>query len=384
MSRAQLEVQDIVRTHGDAFLASHPQTSSEQRRALRAIGACRTAVLGGHLDVCNACGATSPSYNSCRSRHCNKCLVHRSADWLRDRERDLLPVEYFHVVFTLPEELRALVLQNQRALYGLLFSTTWKTLSTIAIDKRHLGADIGALMVLHTWGQNLMHHPHVHCIVPGGGVAVDGDGKWVSCRKGFFLPVPVLRRLFRRLFLDGLVRLKIRGELVFAGQLHDLRDDDKFYALIRELRKKEWVVYAKRPFGGPEQVLRYLARYTHRVAISNARLLSLTDGKVSFRYQDYRCGQESKVMTLDAAEFLRRYLLHVVPKGFQRVRYVGLLANSCRKRELVRARELLEAEAPVQKPKEPRPERKCPVCGAGHLVKAEILHPLPRPRLDTS
>jgi len=384
VGRPQLEVQGVVRTHGDAYLASHPSTSSEQRRALFAIGACRTAVLGGHLDMCDACGKTSPSYNSCRTRHCNKCLVHRSAEWLTDREADLLPVEYFHVVFTLPEELRALVLQNQRALYALLFSATWKTLSTIGRDKRHLGADIGALMVLHTWGQNLMHHPHVHCIVPGGGIAVDDAEKWVSCRKGFLLPVPVLRRLFRRLFLDALVHLKVKRELVLAGQLDELNDDYKFDALVRALRKKEWVVYAKRPFGGPAQVLRYLARYTHRVAISNARLVSLDDGKVRFRYKDYRRGQESKVMTLDAHEFLRRYLLHVVPKGFQRVRYVGFLANPCRTTKLARVRRLLETEAPAELPKEPRPARACAVCGVGHMLIGETIHPIPRRRLDSS
>jgi Putative transposase/Transposase zinc-binding domain len=338
--RPPLEVADIFRQHGYDFRLTHTLLP-EQRRVMRAIERCRTAALGGHVEQCDACGHQRIAYNSCRNRHCPKCQSLARARWLQARLADLLPVEYFHVVFTLPEQLAAVALQNKRVVYNLLFSAASETLRTIAADLRHLGAEIGFLAVLHTWDQTLRHHPHLHCVVPGGGLAVNGEG-WRSCRRGFFLPVNVLARLFRRLFLQGLERAYEQDKLSFHGACAFLAESTAFNRLLKSVRAREWWVYAKPPFGGPAQVLAYLGRYTHRVAISNHRLLSLQHGKVTFSWRDNRHGQLRSTMTLSADEFMRRFLLHVLPRGFQRIRQFGLLANR-RRDELARCRQLLEA-----------------------------------------
>ncbi len=338
--RPPLEVADIFRQYGHDFRLTHPLLP-EQRRVMRAIERCRTASLGGHVEQCDACGHQRIAYNSCRNRHCPKCQSLAKARWLQARLADLLPVEYFHVDFTLPEQLASLALQNKRVVYNLLFSAASETLRTIAADPRHLAADIGFLAVLHTWDQTLRHHPHLHCVVPGGGLAVDGDG-WRSCRRGFFLPVNVLARLFRRLFLEGLKRAYEKGTLAFHGACAFLAKSSAFSRLLKSVRAREWWVYAKPPFGGPAQVLAYLGRYTHRVAISNHRLLSLKQDKVTFSWRDNRRGQMRSTMTLSAEEFMRRFLLHVLPRGFQRIRQFGFLANR-RRGELARCRQLLGA-----------------------------------------
>ncbi len=336
--RPPLEVADIFRQHGYEFRLTH-KLSPEQRRVMRAIEQCRTASLGGHVEQCDACGHQRIAYNSCRNRHCPKCQSLAKARWLQARLADLLPVEYFHVVFTLPEQLASVALQNKRVVYNLLFAAASETLRTIAADPRHLGADIGFLAVLHTWDQTLRHHPHLHCVVPGGGLAVEGEG-WRSCRRGFFLPVKVLARLFRRLFLEGLERAYEKRKLSFHGACAFLTKPTAFNRLLKSVHAREWWVYAKRPFGGPAQVLAYLGRYTHRVAISNHRLLSLKQGKVTFSWRDRRHAQVRSTMTLSAAEFMRRFLLHVLPRGFQRIRQFGFLANR-RRGELARCRQLL-------------------------------------------
>ena len=339
MTRPLLEVADIFRQHGAAFRATHP-LSPEQRRVMRAIQECRTSALGGHVDRCDACGFQRVSYNSCRNRHCPKCQSLAKAKWLEARLADLLPVPYFHVVFTLPEELAHLALQNKRVIYNLLFQSAAQTLLKLAADPKQLGAQIGFLAVLHTWSQQLCHHPHLHCVVPGGGLSLDGQG-WVSCRENFFLPVKVLSRLFRRLFRDQLSRLFAQGKLVFHGSLTQLNDPLAFQHFVRSLGRKEWVVYAKPPFGGPRQVLDYLGRYTHRVAISNHRLRKLEHGQVTFSWRDYRHGQRRSLLTLTAEEFMRRFLLHTLPRGFQRLRHFGLLSNRARVANLARCRQLL-------------------------------------------
>jgi Putative transposase/Transposase zinc-binding domain len=346
--RPPLEVADIFRQHGYDFRLTHP-LSPEQRRVMRAIERCRTAALGGHVEQCDTCGHQRISYNSCRNRHCPKCQSLAQARWLANRMDDLLPVEYFHVVFTLPEQLAALALQNKRVVYNILFSTVAETLRTIAADPEHLGAEIGFLAVLHTWGQTLRHHPHLHCVVPGGGLSADGKS-WRSCRQGFFLPVNVLARLFRRLFLQALERAYEKGTLTFHGASAYLAKPLAFNRLCRSLRAREWWVYAKPPFGGPEQVLAYLGRYTHRVAISNHRLLSLKDGKVTFSWKDYRHGQQQSLMMLSTDEFMRRFLLHVLPRGFRRIRQFGLLANRRRREQLARCRQLLGTAIPGTEP----------------------------------
>jgi hypothetical protein len=338
--RPPLEVADIFRQYGYDFRLTH-SLSPEQRRVMRAIERCRTASLGGHVEQCDACGHQRIAYNSCRNRHCPKCQSLAKARWLQARLADLLPVKYFHVVFTLPEQLAAVALQNKRVVYNLLFSAAAETLRTIAADRRHLGANIGFLAVLHTWDQTLRHHPHLHCVVPGGGLSMDGED-WRSCRRGFFLPVNVLARLFRRLFLQGLERAYEKGKLSFQGSCAFLAQPTAFKRLLKSVRAREWWVYAKPPFGGPAQVLAYLGRYTHRVAISNQRLLLLKDGKVTFSWRDNRHGQLRATMTLSAEEFMRRFLLHVLPRGFQRIRQFGLLANR-RRDELARCRQLLGA-----------------------------------------
>ena len=341
MTRPSLEVADVFRQHGAVFRATHP-LSPEQRRVMRAIEQCRTSALGGHVDQCDACGFQRVSYNSCRNRHCPKCQSLAKAQWLEARLADLLPVQYFHVVFTLPEELAHLALQNKRVTYNLLFRTAAQTLLKLAADPKHLGAQIGFLAVLHTWSQQLRHHPHLHCVVPGGGLSLDGQ-RWVSCRQNFFLPVKVLSRLFRRLFRDQLGRLYEQGELSFHGSLVQLNDPAAFQRFVQSLGHKEWVVYAKPPFGGPRQVLDYLGRYTHRVAISNHRLLKLEHGQVTFSWRDYRHGQRQSPLTLTAEEFMRRFLLHTLPRGFQRLRHFGLLGNRARVTNLARCRQLLGA-----------------------------------------
>jgi hypothetical protein len=309
MARA-LEVADIFRRHGEAFRQARAgRLGRIERRIMGAITACRTAVLGGHVEQCDDCGVTRIAYNSCRNRHCPKCQGLARAKWLADRQAELLPVPYFHVVFTLPAPVGEIAFQNKAAVYAILFRAAAETLATIAADPRRLGAQLGMTMVLHTWGQTLQHHPHVHCVVPGGGPSLDGT-HWVACRPGFFLPVRVLSRLFRRLFLQELESAFAAGKLQFFTNLAELAEPQAFARRLRELRRLDWVVYAQPPFGGPDQVLAYLGRYTHRVAIANSRLLSLADGKIRFTWKDYRADRKTKVMTLDADEFIRRFLLH--------------------------------------------------------------------------
>ena len=372
MSRPKLEVADIFRRYGEAWRVDNAaHLSRGQRRVMTAIEICRTAALGGHVERCDDCSHTRIAYNSCRNRHCPKCQWQAAEAWLAARKAELLPVPYFHVVFTLPAAIGAIAYQNKAKVYGLLFTAASEALTTIADDPKHLGAQIGVTAVLHTWGQNLDHHPHVHCIVPGGGISPDGE-RWVHCRPGFFLPVRVLSRLFRRLFLEGLQRLLSEGELQFFNDLAPLEDMAQFRARLAPLRRSEWVVYAKRPFAGPEQVLAYLARYTHRVAIGNSRLASIDDGTVTFRWKDYRQdgAQQKKVMHLDAGEFMRRFLMHVLPDGFHRIRHYGLFANGHRAEKLALCRKLLnvpvvarvEDDSSGAEPEidEPPP---CPCCG---------------------
>jgi hypothetical protein len=372
MSRPKLEVADVFRRYGEAWRAENAaHLSRGQRRVMTAIEICRTAALGGHVERCDDCSHTRIAYNSCRNRHCPKCQWRAAEAWLAAREAELLPVPYFHIVFTLPAAIGAIAYQNKAKVYGLLLTAAAEALTTIAADLKHLGADIGVTAVLHTWGQNLDHHPHVHCIVPGGGISPDGT-QWVPSRRNFLLSVRVLSRLFRRLFLDGLLKLHAAGGLHFFNDIEALQDADEFWARLTPLRRSEWVVYAKRPFAGPAQVLAYLARYTHRVAIGNSRLVSIDDGKVAFRWKDYRQdgAQQKKVLCLDAGDFMRRFLLHVLPDGFHRIRHYGLFANGHRAEKLALCRNLLnvplaaraadddsggEAEAD-----EPPP---CPCCG---------------------
>ena len=384
MRPAGLEVADIFRQAGLAYRQQHAGALSRgQRCVMSAIERCRTAALGGHVEQCDACSPRPPcghqriAFNSCRNRHCPKCQSLVRAQWLADRQAELMPVEYFHVVFTLPEEIAAIAYQNKAVVYDLLFHATAETLRTIAADPKHLGAEIGFIAILHTWGQNLLHHPHLHCVVPGGGIAPDGE-RWMACRPGFFLPVRVLSRLFRRLFLAQLQAAFDAGQLRFFNALAPLQDTKAFARYLAPVRKVEWVVYAKPPFGGPQHVLEYLGRYTHRVAISNYRLINFDGGKVSFRWKDYRHDSHQKVMCVDASEFIRRFLLHVLPRGLQRIRHYGLLANRHRAEKLLRCRVLLAVPTPVvDRPHEPldyrdhyeqltgRSLRDCPQCGHG-------------------
>lgn len=343
-----MEVADIFRAHGSAWRdAQRGHLSLAQLKVMSAITQCRTAALGGHVLRCDGCGQDEVSYNSCRNRHCPKCQSRAAKRWLDARAADLLPVEYYHVVFTLPAPIADIAYQNKAALYGLLFDIAAQTLLRIAADPKHLGAHIGATLVLHTWGSALTHHPHVHGIVPGGGLAPDGR-TWVACRPGFFLPVRVLSRLFRRRFLEELQRLHDGSKLRFFGEHAALAQDAAFKAWLAPLRRCEWVVYAKRPFAGPQAVLAYLSRYTHRVAISNSRLLAMDERGVTFHWKDYRAKDGAKgktrhkAMTLSPQEFMRRFLLHVLPGGFHRIRHYGLLANSNRRDNLALARQLLQ------------------------------------------
>ena len=383
MSRPPLEVADILRAHGEAFRRAHAgHLSLGQLKVMSAIEACRTAELGGHVARCDGCERLAVSYNSCRNRHCPKCQGAAARAWLTEREADLLPVPYFHVVFTLPAPIAAIAFQNKATVYDLLFKAAAETLATIAADPKHLGARIGLIAVLHTWGSALTHHPHVHCIVPGGGLSADGT-RWIACRKGFFLPVRVLSRLFRRLFLEKLMAAHARGRLSFFGELAHLADAEAFAAHLAPLRRAEWVVYAKPPFGGPAAVLAYLARYTHRVAIANSRLVSMDDHAVRFRWKDYRTADPAtgavkiRTMALSPDEFIRRFLLHVLPTGFHRIRHYGLLAKGPRAPDLGRLRALIsghtgEAVAPadVESAAEPEPQT-CPGCG-GRLRIVEV------------
>jgi hypothetical protein len=377
-----LEVADIFRSHGEAYRQAHAgHLGRTERRVMGAIEACRTARLGGHVERCTECGLVRIAYNSCRNRHCPKCQGAARAAWLAERQAELLPVPYFHVVFTLPAPAAEIAFQNKAAVYAILFKAAAETLSTIAADPHHLGAEIGFVTVLHTWGQNLHHHPHVHCLVPGGGLSSDGT-RWVSCRPGFFLPVRVLSRLFRRLFLEKLRAAFEAGELAFFGTLARLADAPVFTQYLAELRRVEWVVYAKRPFAGPAAVLAYLGRYTHRVAIANSRLVALAGGQVSFRWRDYRHHDKNKVMTLAADEFIRRFLLHALPDGFHRIRHYGFLANRHRADKLALCRALLAVAAATMPPsdgqeRQPLVDRApdvCPGCGG----RMESIGPFPR------
>jgi len=345
VARATLEVADIFRLHGPAWRqAQRGHLSLGQLKVMSAIEQCRSAALGGHVLRCDGCGVGEVSYNSCRNRHCPKCQSSAAKRWLEARQADLLPVEYYHVVFTLPAPIADIGYQNKAVIYGLLFDVAAETLLRIAADPKHLGARIGATLVLHTWGSALTHHPHVHGIVPGGGLAADGK-RWIACRPGFFLPVRVLSRLFRRRLLEELLRAHEAGKLQFFGEHAALAAPKVFKAWLTPLRKIEWVVYAKRPFAGPQAVLAYLSRYTHRVAISNSRLIAMDEHGVSFRWKDYRAKGHTryKAMTLEPGEFMRRLLLHVLPGGLHRIRHYGLLANGSRKANLALARELLHA-----------------------------------------
>jgi hypothetical protein len=386
VERPKLEVADVFRLYGPAYRQQHAGSLSRgQRRVMSAIELCRTAALGGHLEQCDSCGHQRPAYDSCRNRHCPKCQSLARAKWLQDRQAELLPVEYFHVVFTVPEEIAALAYQNKEVVYNILFRATAETLRTIAADPKHLGAAIGFLAVLHSWGQNLLFHPHLHCVVPGGGISPDGK-RWIACRPRFFLPVRVLSRLFRRLFLEYLKAAFEAGNLQFFSALEPLRDPQAFRHYLAPLAQKEWVVYAKPPFGGPEQVLNYLGRYTHRVAISNNRLLDIDNGKVTFSWKDYRDHDRQKTMTLQADEFIRRFLLHVLPDGFQRIRHHGFLGNRSRQAKLMLCRQLLQValSTPVAPPRKldyrdlyekltGQSLHECPVCHVGHMVPIAIL-----------
>jgi hypothetical protein len=380
--RPRPEVADVIVQAGAAYRAQYG-ASPAQQRILRDLVRCRTAALGGHTQRCRACGHEVIAYNSCRNRHCPKCQGRARARWLAARAAELLPVPYFHVVFTLPAALAPLALQNPRLLYGMLFRAAAATLRTIGRDPRHLGADLGFLAVLHTWGQTLQHHPHLHCVVPGGGIARDGP-RWVACRPHFFLPVRVLSRYFRHRFLRLLCAARRQGTLAYHGQLAPLADPTAWRPWLQGLQRSEWVVYAKPPFGGPRQVLKYLARYTHRVAIANQRLLALSDGQVTFQWKDYAHGQRRRTMTLDAVEFVRRFLLHVLPRGFHRIRHYGLLANRHRATALAHCVQLLGKPAEVPEPSPvsdsaaAAPPRACPVCGSGLLVLVATLTPDPQ------
>jgi hypothetical protein len=348
MGRCALEVADIFRTYGAAWRqAQQGHLSVGQLKVMSAIEQCRSAALGGHVLRCNGCGHVEIAYNSCRNRHCPKCQAKAAERWLEARQADLLPVEYYHVVFTLPAPISEIAYYNKAVIYRLLFEVAADTLQTIAADPKHLGAQIGATLVLHTWGSALTHHPHVHGIVPGGGLSLDGN-RWVACRPGFFLSVRVLSRLFRRRFLEALAQAHQAGQLKFFGDHVSLADAAAFVKWLAPLRMCEWVVYAKRPFAGPAAVLAYLSRYTHRVAISNRRLVALDERGVTFRWKDYRISGRTrhKTMTLNPGEFMRRFLLHVLPSGFHRIRHYGLLANRERRENLARARELLGVAAP--------------------------------------
>ncbi len=399
MPRGAAEVADVFRRYGDAYRQQHGSSlSTAQRRVMTAIEQCRTAALGGHVEQCDACGHQRIAYNSCRNRNCPKCQSLARAQWLADRQAELLDVPYFHVVFTVPQQIEVIAFQNQTVVYDILFRAAAETLRKIAADPKHLGAEIGFLGVLHTWGQSLQHHPHVHFLVPGGGIAPSGES-WVACRPGYFLPVTVLSQMFRGLFLHYLGKAFAAGELNFFTAHRHLHEPAAFRRYLAPVWNTEWVVYAKRPFAGPAQILDYVGRYTHRVAISNNRLLDIQEGKVRFRWKDYRDDNRQKTMTLSADEFIRRFLLHVLPDGFQRIRYYGFLANRYREQKLARCRQLLAMPQPVAPDDQVGGDYRdqyeeltgasltqCPVCQRGHMVIIEVLQPAKpcRPIHDTS
>ena len=384
MGRPKLEVADVFRAHGAAYRRDQAgHLNLPQLNVMSAVENCRTAALGGHVTACTKCDHQHIAYNSCRNRHCPKCQGAAAQHWMQARMEDLLPVEYFHVVFTLPAQIADIAYQNKAAIYGLLFKASSETLRIIAADPKHLGAKIGMTSVLHTWGSAMTHHPHVHVIVPGGGLSADGT-QWIACRSGFFLPVKVLSKLFRRLFLEGLIRLHKAGKLKFFGDLAELADPTVYAAHLAPLRKTDWVVYAKPPFGGPEAVLAYLSRYTHRVAISNHRLVSADASTVAFRWKDYRIkkGDRMKVMRLTTDEFIRRFLIHVLPSGFHRIRHTGFLANGIRRDRITKIRRLLDVEPePAQMPDETtntepddlHAHQPCPKCGGAMVIVETFL-----------
>jgi len=385
MNAGAIEVADILRSYGVQYLQQY-QASFLQRGIIDDLTACRTAALGGHLRRCTECGHQEIAYNSCRNRHCPKCQGQKQADWVDTQQTNLLDVPYFHIVFTLPQALSPLALQNKRLLYGLLFRCASGALVTTAADPNHLGAKIGFTAILHTWGQTLMHHPHVHCLVPAGGLSPDGR-RWVAANDRFLMPVRVLSRLFRGRFIAGLQALRNRDELQFCGRLDPLNHPQHWDEFISRLSQLEWVVYAKPAFGSPQRVLKYLARYTHRVAISNRRLVCLTGGQVTFRYKDYRSGHRQRTMRVDAVEFIRRFLLHSLPKGFMRIRHYGFLANRGRRQNLERCRRLIgdcTAEQPPADSSQPHPtcsvqitpDWPCPTCRKGEMRFVERLPPL--------
>jgi hypothetical protein len=388
-----MEVADIFRGEAASFLANYgPSLSSQQKRVFSAIQACRTAILGGHIRTCDQCDHRAISYNSCRNRHCPKCQAMARAEWLKQREAELLPIPYFHVVFTLPAEIASLALQNKRLLYGMLFDAASETLMQVAANPRHLGADeIGLLAVLHTWGQNLMHHPHLHCVVSGGGLSKDRS-QWIASKKHYFLPVKVLSHVFRNKYRALLQKAFQRGELEFFGELQPLADARAFQRYLDAATKRKWVVYAKRPFNDTTCVLKYLARYTHRVAISNSRLLSYRDGKVTFRYKDYAHEGQQRTMTVTATEFIRRFLLHVLPDSFMRIRHYGYLANRHRREKLAICRRLLGCAALATAPADIEPVESesceqgaiaeatipCPACKTGRMRIIDTFGRVPR------
>ena len=398
MTRPPFEVADVFRRYGQAFRERCGDSlSALQRQVMTAIERCRTAALGGQIEQCDRCGHRRVCYRSCRNRHCPKCQGSARAAWVDQRRAELLDCPYFHVVFTLPREIAAIALQNRRALYNLLFRAAARTLREIAADPKHLGAEIGFFAVLHTWGSNLSFHPHLHCVVPGGGIAPDGD-RWIHCRPGFFLPVRVLSRRFRTLFLDQLERAFRHGRLRLSGTLAPLADPAAFHSYLRPLHGSEWVVYSKPPFDGPARVLDYVGRYTHRVALSNDRILAVEDGRVRFRWRDYRHGRRLRSLTLSAEEFMRRFLLHVLPRGFHRIRHCGFLGSCHRQRKLALCRRLLGMPPPEAPPAPPPDYRdryeeltgdplwQCPACRRGRMLVIETLEPAaePPPPDDTS
>jgi hypothetical protein len=375
MIRPPLEVADIVRTYGAAFVKRHGRwLTGLHLKVLRAIAACRTAALGGHVDQCDSCGQRAISYNSCLNRHCPKCQAAARQQWLEKRSAELLPVPYYHVVFTLPHVFAPLALQNKVLVYSLLFRAASQTLLQIAADPKHLGADIGFMAVLHTWGQTLLAHPHLHCVVPGGGLSPDHQ-RWIPCGTKFFLPVKVLAVVFRGKFLAALERAFNKHKLTLAGELAPLQSPTAFAHLLRVAAQRKWVIYAKRPFAGPAQVLTYLSRYTHRVAIANSRLIAMAEGKVTFRWRDYTHGNQTRTMTLEADEFLRRFLLHVLPSSFVRIRYFGLLANRHRAQLLRRCRRYLHTKAPLPLTTTVAAHC-CQHCRRGTMRRVEILSPI--------
>jgi hypothetical protein len=379
-----VELADIFRRHGQVYRDSHPMPL-RHLRAMRAVEICRTAAMGGHKDKCDDCGHIAISYNSCRNRHCPKCQTLQKEKWIEARNEDLLPIQYFHVVFTIPSELNALVIMNQKVMYDLLFRSVSETLTELSHDPKHIGAQIGFISILHTWGQNLMDHPHIHCVVTGGGLSTDNDS-WISCRKNFFIPVRVMSTLFRGKFLSHLQNSF--GDLIFPGGISHLGERHDFEIFRRRFYHKKWVVYCKPPFNGAEGVLEYLGRYTHRIAISNNRILSVQDGKVSFLWRDYADGDKKKVMPLQVTEFIRRFLLHVLPNRFVRIRHYGLLANRKRKNNISLCREFLGTCNAVTKEKD-EPESwqeqllricgidvtMCPVCKKGKMLRVAVMSP---------